>query len=122
MSTRFVVEGPVDLSMLRRAVTREARNAGVPADREGDVAVAVTEAVSNALTHARPPAVVECGLIDGGFVCEISDTGVQHSNQTDLRPSTAGLGMSLIRGATDAFDMYAEGAGSTVRLRFDTTS
>lgn len=108
---------PRSVPAARHAVSRLARVAGANPD---DVALAVSEAVSNAVIHgyrgSAGTIVVRAHLAEDHFVVEVNDHGV------GMRPhperSGLGMGLSLImRLARDAVFDSSE-AGTTITMRF----
>lgn len=108
---------PRSVPAARHAVSRLARAAGANPD---DVALAVSEAVSNAVIHgyrgSAGTIVVRAHLAEGHFVVEVNDKGV------GMRPhperSGLGMGLSLImRLARDAAFDSSE-SGTTITMRF----
>ena len=101
----------------RRAAERLARAAGAP---KSNVALAVSEAVSNAIHHAyrgrEGPITVHGRRDPGRLVVEVIDRGV------GMRPNPAspglGLGLSLIGMMADDFEIDAGPGGTAVRMRF----
>lgn len=104
MPTQFwrATPGPEEVGRLRRAVVAYAGSHGIPDDRLHDVAMAVTEIVSNAVMHAYPDG------SDGGRITVMASadgdelTVRVYDDGIGLRPRTdspgAGLGM-LIAGS-----------------------
>ena len=102
----------------RHAVSEFAGEHGADAD---DVALAVSEAVSNAIVHAfrgREPGTVDVrALVEGGtLVVSISDDGVGVAPNPDS--PGLGLGLALIGSLTDAVEMRRDGKGTTLIMRF----
>jgi serine/threonine-protein kinase RsbW len=67
-----------ELKLLRAALHEALLGEPVPADRELDgvpqkMLVVATELATNALTHARPPTVVQLGRTDHTFILDVTD-------------------------------------------------
>lgn len=119
--TRQFVASAAQVGRVRREVRAHASQHGV-VDCEA-VALAVSEAVTNALLHARPrgaslPCVELTAELRTGpvFVVTVADDGL------GLRPRTdspgAGLGLVLIEGLTDELDIASGAQGTRVTMGF----
>jgi serine/threonine-protein kinase RsbW/stage II sporulation protein AB (anti-sigma F factor) len=117
----------------RHAVADFARQAGADA---GDVALAVSEAVSNAVMHAFPrqsgwPAAASrpmdrpraTGTIairafadEEGIVVSVSDDGIGVTPNPDS--PGLGLGLALIGSLSETVELHKEGRGTTLVMRF----
>ena len=102
----------------RHAVSDFAREHGADPD---DVALAVSEAVSNCVIHAfrgRDPGRIDIrAMADGdAFVVSISDDGVGVSPNPDS--PGLGLGLALIGSLADGVEMNKHGHGTTLIMRF----
>jgi anti-sigma regulatory factor (Ser/Thr protein kinase) len=102
----------------RHAVAAFARKHGADAD---DVALAVSEGVSNAVIHAfrgREPGRIEVRAIADGdaVVVSISDDGVGVSPNPDS--PGLGLGLALIGSLADRVEFGGDGHGTTLVMRF----
>lgn len=120
-------ETPLELSLsadsdsvakARHAVADYAQDHG--ADRE-DVALAVSEAVSNAVIHAfrgREPGRIDLrALCDGdGLVVSVSDDGVGVAPNPDS--PGLGLGLALIGSLASGIELRKDGRGTTIIMRF----
>ena len=120
-------ETPLELSLsadsdsvakARHAVADYAQDHG--ADRE-DVALAVSEAVSNAVIHAfrgREPGRIDLrALCDGdGLVVSVSDDGVGVAPNPDS--PGLGLGLALIGSLASGIELRRDGRGTTIIMRF----
>jgi serine/threonine-protein kinase RsbW len=108
----------------RRAAVSVAGDAGASEARCGDVALAVSEALSNAVLHAFVDGVpgtvtMTCHASDGRLVIEVCDDG------TGMRPRPdspgLGLGLPLIANCADKVDVEdaPSGRGTLVRMTFE---
>ena len=108
---------PSSIAKARRAVARFGRHHG--SDPE-EVAVAVTEAVSNAVRHAYcgkgAPVLIDAAVDERAVVVTVKDRG------TGLRSTPSGtglgLGLRLIGGFADHVVVDSLGWGMTVQMRF----
>jgi serine/threonine-protein kinase RsbW/stage II sporulation protein AB (anti-sigma F factor) len=107
----------------RRAVSDFAAEHGADAD---DVALAVSEGVSNAVIHAfrdRPPGeIAVSAVVDGDrVVVSISDDGVGVTPNPDS--PGLGLGLALIGSLADGVELRKQpGHGTTLIMRFPRSS
>jgi serine/threonine-protein kinase RsbW len=115
---------PQTPSLARRAVLDWARGYDDDPDLLGDIALAVTEAATNAVMHAyigqeRPgPIAIQVERCAGHLCVRVRDSG------TGLRPRLdspgLGLGLGLIAQVSDATDVRApETGGTEVVMRFN---
>jgi anti-sigma regulatory factor (Ser/Thr protein kinase) len=105
----------IEVARIRRAVVDEAEAHGVAPELRADIALALSEACSNVVTHAYPdvatpgPIIVEAYHEEGSFVVIVSDEGV------GIAPRTAspglGLGLALIARLTDRLQIESNGQG-----------
>lgn len=111
-----------DLAGLRAAVTVEARQAGVPAERIPDLLFALHELAINALTHGGGDARLACWIEDRHFVCELADEGRgiedRYPGYRIPAPSDlGGRGIWLVRRLCDYVEIHSTPAGTRVRVR-----
>jgi anti-sigma regulatory factor (Ser/Thr protein kinase) len=102
----------------RHAVADFARAHGADPD---DVALAVSEAVSNAVIHAfrgREPGRIDLrALVDGDrLVVSVSDDGVGVTPNPDS--PGLGLGLALIGSLAEGIELRRDGRGTTIIMRF----
>jgi anti-sigma regulatory factor (Ser/Thr protein kinase) len=113
---------PDQVAPLRRGVTGFARNHGFDGERAADVALAVSEALTNVVLHAyrgTPTGLMTISAsINGGgaLVVEIEDDGV--GLIADPASTGLGLGLPIMRQVTDALELEPGDRGGRVRLRF----
>jgi serine/threonine-protein kinase RsbW len=117
-----------NVAAVRRDVARFALEQGFAEDRTADVALAVSEALTNVVLHAyrargadgEPGRMRTEAYIngDGALVVVICDDGVGMV----ANPATPGLGLGvpIMRRVSDALDLdrVDGGAGARVRMRF----
>ena len=125
-----VLLGPPDLRVLfgawqlhdvRGVVEQALRDAGCSSARAEDVVVAVNEVATNAIEHGATEAEL-CVWIDGdGVVCEVHDAGRLRDPLPGLQaphPSEPrGRGVWIARQLCDTLHVWADGAGTHVRMR-----
>ncbi|HEU4974438.1 MAG TPA: ATP-binding protein [Baekduia sp.] len=120
-----VAATPDQVAVLRRAVCEYARGAGITDGRLGDVRLAVSEAVTNAVLHAyrdRDPGEVRVHATveaDGCLAVIVEDDGFGPLP----RPDSPGLGLGLptIASVADAVELTAgTAAGARLSMRFVT--
>ena len=114
-------DGPADVSAARRFVRDHASRAGIDADMTDDLVLAVTEILTNALTHGLPPRRLH--LYDTGdtWVCHVHDSGAGPGDPfvgfaPPAVPSDHGYGLWLARQLCDAVDVEVDATGTHVRL------
>lgn len=115
---------PVSVRRVRRACAALAERFGAPPSRVDDVALAVSEAVTNVVRHAYPPprdlgeVHVSAGRDDEGALrVVVADDGVGlHAS-----PNTGGLGrgLAIMDELSDELRVLSPpGAGTSVQLTF----
>lgn len=109
-----------ELKGLRSAAKRWLADADVPADRAGEMLIAVGEACANAIEHAyrfdsQEQVSVQLSVDDGQLRAVVSDTG-SWVEPADGRPDVRGHGRRIMEAFMD--DVAIEGGpnGTTVRL------
>ena len=105
----------------RRALVAVAREAGAEADQLEAVALAVSEALTNAVVHAypdRPGKIrVSAWTARSEFVVVIADDG--HGLQAHSERPGLGVGLGLIATLSDEFEIVQLPSGGTeVQMRF----
>ena len=105
----------------RRALLALAREAGAEADQLAAVALAVSEALTNAVVHAypdRPGEIrVSAWAASGEFVVVIADDG--DGLQAHTGSPGLGVGLRLIATLSDEFEILQPVSGGTeVQMRF----
>lgn len=115
------VDHSAQLSGLRRVVAGYATRAGLPTVRCGDLLLAVTEIVTNALDHGTPPATVRLWITSTSVVCEITDIGQYVQPLAGLVPPPTtqrrGRGLWMAHQLCDQFYLWPR--PTTVRLQMD---
>ncbi len=108
---------------VRRHVTDLAHAAGLDAERASDLALAVTEAVTNSLRHAGGDGEMRLWRQAGRVVCEVRDSGRIRDPLAGRLPVSpeepAGRGLWLINQLCDLVQIRSSEAGSVVRMHMD---
>jgi anti-sigma regulatory factor (Ser/Thr protein kinase) len=122
--TRRALATPEAIAPLRRSVAALAREAGFEPERVDDVAVAVSEVLTNVVVHAyrdraRPGPLRVVAAIEGESLrVTVRDEGVGFRRRDD----SPGLGMGLSLAGSVADDLRVAAvrpSGTQVVLRFD---
>ena len=105
----------------RRALVAVAREAGAEADQLEAVALAVSEALTNAVVHAYPDGsgeiLVSAWAANSELVVVIADDG--RGLQPHSARSGLGVGLGLIATLSDGFEIVQRPSGGTeVQMRF----
>jgi len=113
---------PQSIAALRRAVIDLAVRGGATERQCQDIALAVSEALTNAVTHAyarqpRPGAVAVHGALAGDALdIVVLDSGVGMPPPT-IHPPT-GLGLAIIARVTERLELSDTAPGTRVRMTF----
>jgi anti-sigma regulatory factor (Ser/Thr protein kinase) len=112
---------PSDISLARRMVRLHGAEAGLRPDLVADMALAVTEVLTNALVHGAPPALVHIYDEEATWVCHVQDGGAGLADPlTGLlppaQPSDHGYGLWLARQLCAAVDVGNDLSETHVRL------
>lgn len=120
-ATTLDCASPSQISGARRLVRSRGAEAGLGPDAVADMALAVTEVLTNALVHGAPPARLHVYAGEGTWVCHVHDAG---SDPLDplvgllppSQPSDHGYGLWLARQLCAAVDVGHDPTGTHVRL------
>jgi anti-sigma regulatory factor (Ser/Thr protein kinase) len=110
----------LDLRPVRDLVRRHATQAGVGADRVGDIVLAVNEVAANTLRHTGASGTVRVWQSDHELICEIQDAGritdplAGRRLPTQDRPG--GKGLWTVNQVCDLVELRSTSAGTVVRL------
>jgi anti-sigma regulatory factor (Ser/Thr protein kinase) len=109
------------VSAIRGEMVALARRCGLDDRTVGDVALAVSEAATNAVLHAyseRPGNIrVTADAIDGELRIVIADDGQGIGPRTDS--PGLGLGLPIIASVARRMEVVAEGGGTQIHMVFD---
>jgi len=112
---------PESITALRRSVVEYAARGGVSPRRREDVALAVSEAVSNVVVHAYDghdeagDVLLHAWIDEDALQVAVSDTG-NGMGRRSRRPGL-GLGLSLMSQVADALRIDRDAAARGVRVR-----
>jgi anti-sigma regulatory factor (Ser/Thr protein kinase) len=111
-----------DLSLIRTLIRDLTRGSG-HAERQEDLALVVTELVTNALRHGRRPVQLSVSERTGQLLVEVSDAGQEDPSFPVPRPRTptdaeSERGLLLVDSLADACGVRREGAGKRVWAAF----
>jgi anti-sigma regulatory factor (Ser/Thr protein kinase) len=108
------------LGDVRRRVTDAAHAAGLDAERASDLALAVTEAVTNSRRHAGDYGELRVWRQAGRVVCEVQDSGRIRDPLAGRLPvppeEPTGRGLWLINQLCDLVQIRSSEAGNVVRM------
>jgi len=109
-----------NLSEVRALAEKEARAAGLPADRVVDFVIAVSELAANTVRHARSAGTMDLWQEDGEIICEIRDAGVISDPAAGRAPPAAdangGHGLWLVHQVCDRVELHSDAGGTVIRL------
>ena len=125
-----VATTPADLAAVRRLALRVATLAGIDDDRAGELAVAISEVVTNAITHGAPPATVTMAVTEAVLLITVHDQGTIPLHHADIRTRLRqvepplperlnGRGLWLAAQLCDRVDAHAGADGTTITLAMD---
>jgi anti-sigma regulatory factor (Ser/Thr protein kinase) len=111
---------PETVPAFRHYATAFAVEQGADPGLVGDVALAVTEATTNAVKYAYPPErpggiELSASAEDGWLTLRISDRGEGFGEGSS---GGLGLGLTIIACVCDRFQIVQEGCGTQVLMRF----
>lgn len=116
-----------DVAGARRLVHARGAEAGLDPDVVDDVALAVTEVLTNALLHGEPPALLHVYDEEDTWVCHVHDKGRGPMDPVmglvpPAEPSDHGYGLWLARQLCAAVDVGNDRSGTHVRLHTRTST
>ena len=107
-----------DVVAARRVAVQRARALGLAGERVHDLALIVTELVTNGIVHGPGPARLAVFAEDGHVVCEVRDPGAFTDPLAGRRPADPnnpnGRGLLLVNDLADLVRVYT-GDGTTIR-------
>lgn len=113
-----------DLVRVRQLAENHARQAGLPADRVHDVALVVTELLTNSVDHGGGSGIVRLWTTPGHFVCEVRDRGTFADPLAGRHPAPThqerGRGLLLVNHLADLVRVHTHTDGTTLRAHIDT--
>ncbi|GAA3047626.1 sensor histidine kinase [Actinokineospora globicatena] len=119
---RSLLVGVGELGAARALVSTEARAHGLAEQRVGDVALVITELVTNSIEHGGGQATLSVWAVDGELVCQVRDGGKLADPLAGLRPAPVdqahGRGLLLVHTLADLVTIHATGDGTVVRAHF----
>ncbi|RLK62343.1 sensor histidine kinase [Actinokineospora cianjurensis] len=119
---RSLLVGVGELGAARALVSTEARAHGLSEQRVGDVALVITELVTNSIEHGGGQATLSVWAVDGELVCQVRDGGRLADPLAGLRPAPVdqahGRGLLLVHTLADLVTIHAAGDGTVVRAHF----
>lgn len=120
-ATTLECRTPADVAAARRLVHARGAEAGIDPDMVSDVALAVTEVMTNALLHGEPPARLHVYVEGATWVCHVTDAGRGPVDPLigllpPAQPSDHGYGLWLARQLCAAVDVGNDTSGTHVRL------
>ena len=126
-ATSIDCSSPVDVASARRLVRSRGAEAGLAPDVVADVALAVTEVLTNALLHGAPPALLHVYQAGATWVCHVHDKGDGPMDPLiglvpPAEPSDHGYGLWLARQLCAAVDVGTDRSGTHVRLHTRTST
>jgi anti-sigma regulatory factor (Ser/Thr protein kinase) len=111
----------IGLTDLRRLVADQARAAGVPSARVGDVVIAVNELASNSIAHAGGSGTLAGWTEDGHLVYQLTDGGHLADPLAGRVPpppdAAAGRGLFVVNQVCDLVRIHTEPGRTTVRIQ-----
>lgn len=118
---------PADVAGARRLVRSLGADLRLDPDVVADVALAVTEVLTNALLHGGPPTMLHFYEAGPTWVCHVQDGGNEAIDPlTGLvppaQPADHGYGLWLARQLCSAVDVGTDASGTHVRLHTRTTA
>lgn len=117
----LVVATVTDIGEARRYAVDEAKQLGLVPDRLQDLALIVTELVTNSIVHTPGPGHLAVFGDDGHVVCEVRDPGQITDPLAGRRPADPaqpnGRGLLLVNDLADLVRVHTGPDGTTVRAQ-----
>jgi anti-sigma regulatory factor (Ser/Thr protein kinase) len=108
-----------EVSRVRHAVTTALSSAGVPDDERDVAALLVSELVTNAIRHGRPPLTVRAEHNDGSLTVGVEDASstVPVPVEDTSWDASGGRGLHLVEALADGWGVTPNGHGKRVWFR-----
>lgn len=118
------IHGTADIGVARRRVAEAALSAGLSPERVADVALVVSELVTNAIQHGTgTTATVRCAVYEDTLELAVSSEGsidLPHSRREAPGPAAAGgRGLYMVAKIADSLTVVGADGRVTVECRFD---
>jgi anti-sigma regulatory factor (Ser/Thr protein kinase) len=116
-----------DLAGVRDFAATQARQAGLPPRRVGDLVMAVGELAANTFAHTSGPGTLTLWATGGEVICQVNDTGhITDPLAGRLRPDPAkaggGHGLWVVQQICDLAEIRTSPAGTAIRLHMHLNS
>jgi anti-sigma regulatory factor (Ser/Thr protein kinase) len=116
----LVVATPVDVANARHASIEHGRRLGLAGDRVRDLALIVTELVTNSIVHTAGPGRLGLWRADGHVICEVRDPGRFVDPLVGRHPADPekpnGRGLLLVNDLADLVRMHDGPEGTVIRV------
>jgi anti-sigma regulatory factor (Ser/Thr protein kinase) len=117
------IHGTADISDARRRVADAASSAGLSPERSADVALVLSELVTNGLEHGTgSTAVVRCGVDGDQFALSVSSAAsddLAHPRRQIPGPAAGGRGLYIVARIADSLTVIGADGRVAVECRFD---
>ncbi len=114
--------GAQDLAAARQFVSAHATAFGLADDQLGDVALVVTELITNSIEHGAGQARLRVWTDGSRLLCEVFDKGWFSDPLAGLRPAPAdqphGRGLLLVNSLADLVTLHVDEHGTAIRAHF----
>ncbi len=115
----YTLHSVADLSAARRLAGQFAHNAGLSADRIGDLQLILTELATNSVEYTGGECTLALWQRDGSVVCQVSDSGHLDDplagRRTPELHRTGGRGLFLVNALSDLVRTHTSADGTTIR-------
>ncbi|MDQ3579599.1 MAG: ATP-binding protein, partial [Actinomycetota bacterium] len=114
--------GAQDLAAARQFVSAQAATFGLVDNQIGDVALVVTELITNSIEHGAGQARLRVWTDGSRLLCEVFDKGWFSDRLAGLRPAPAdqphGRGLLLVNSLADLVTLHVDEHGTAIRAHF----
>jgi anti-sigma regulatory factor (Ser/Thr protein kinase) len=113
-----------EVSRVRHAVATALSSAGVSDDETDVVALLVSELVTNAIRHGRPPLTIRAEHSDGSVTVGVEDASstVPVPVEDTSWDASGGRGLHLVEALADGWGVIRNGNGKRVWFRLELSS